>query len=734
MTLPASIQSGVSAALVSMPIAIVFGDLVFNELGEAWVTAGILVFMASHAFIGLLLSLLPTTRYFIFGATSFQAIVYASIITAIYAASPNMQGQHGSLTLICMITVILTAVLSSLMQVIIGFARLSVVLRSIPYPIISSIINVTAIIVMLAQVPYLLGLESEGSWSLADGFGTAKPAVIVNAVVSIGLFFLLPKRLFSIPNFVFAIGFSLAFHYTLLVVPSTAGLVGDTLATVDLIQQVQQVGLELEATRLPSAQTLLSYLPLIVISAALLTVMNSLGTIASNRVLLEKRNVEISSDKLIFRFGLANLLASPFMINGYAKPLSTETVLRPGSNPRLAGLVTALCYILALFVMSQAAFIPRVSLSVLALVFALRLFDSFGRDLFFSVLRLDGRKIRNNFGEYITVMVVVGVELVFGDLIWAIMAGVITSLLDFTYKVSYFRIKEPSFVSMRSNVERSTAHNLLLSQVSQGVTIVRLEGFILFSVAENLFETLRNKVVEDHRLILDFRRVNYVDRTGVEAIGRFVTQAVRNGCLVYGSGFQADSYNQRNSGSWHDLRSKFAEAQQFRNLDEALEALETHLIEVNKDEAQDSVSDRELDLFYGMGPEEITLCKSYMEARVFSEGEVMTEENSVSDELFCITSGRADIILHDNEARPESLRLASFTAGAVVGEMSFIDGAPRSASIMAHQKTHCLVLSRETFKDVEKNHPGIAVALVNNLARSISYRLRFTNRQSENGD
>lgn len=713
-----------------MPIAIVFGDIVFQPLGDAWIAAGIMIFMASHAVFGLLLSLLPSTRFFIFGATSYQAIIYASIIAAICATGAE-QGA-GSLVPLCLLAVALTALLASALQVAIGALRLSFVLRSIPYPIISSVINVTALIIILVQLPHLLGLSGDISLGRFDSLMSAKPAVVANATISIALLLILPQRLFSIPKYVYAVGFSIGFHYLLFAVLGRPELVGAMVPDADLVQQYLHGVKEFEAATLPAVQTVVDYLPLIAFSAILLTVMNSLGTIASNQVLLETRNVEISSDKLIFRFGLANLFASPFVINGYAKPFASSLVSQPGSSPRLAGAVTSLTYVVGMIVLSQASFIPRVSLSILAIFFAMRLFDAFGRELFFALVRLDGRKIRNNLGEFITVFVVIAVELIFGVLIWAIIAGVVVSVLDFTYKISYFRIKEPSFASTRSKVERSAAHNRLLSAVTERVTIVRLDGFILFSVAENLFGTLKNKIAKDHSLILDFKGVKYVDRTGVEAIGRFVKYAGLGGCRVVGAGFKTDAYNQRNSGAWRDLRAKFSEQNQFDTLDHALEAVENLLISPNSDEEQVAATDQELDLFYGMDAEEIAVCRSFMDERAFMAGDVLAAQGSISDELYCITVGRLDISLDNGEeGQAGALRLASFTAGAVVGEMSFIDGAPRSASITAHGPTQCLALSQTTFKEIEAAHPTIAVALVNNLARSISYRLRFTNSQNE---
>jgi CRP/FNR family transcriptional regulator, cyclic AMP receptor protein len=66
--------------------------------------------------------------------------------------------------------------------------------------------------------------------------------------------------------------------------------------------------------------------------------------------------------------------------------------------------------------------------------------------------------------------------------------------------------------------------------------------------------------------------------------------------------------------------------------------------------------------------------------------------------------------------------LAFLGAGAIVGELSIIDGLPRSASVVAVRDASLSFLSRSAFEDFAKKHPEIYKSLVTMIAT----RLRET--------
>ena len=113
------------------------------------------------------------------------------------------------------------------------------------------------------------------------------------------------------------------------------------------------------------------------------------------------------------------------------------------------------------------------------------------------------------------------------------------------------------------------------------------------------------------------------------------------------------------------------------------------------------------------------------EQRLLVGGEELFHENDAGDSLFIVDSGRVDIFKHIRGDVERSL--ASFGPGDVIGEMSFIDGARRSATARTAESSEFLVLTRAGFARVQKERPDIAAGFFRNLAAIVAARLRTTN-------
>jgi CRP-like cAMP-binding protein len=113
------------------------------------------------------------------------------------------------------------------------------------------------------------------------------------------------------------------------------------------------------------------------------------------------------------------------------------------------------------------------------------------------------------------------------------------------------------------------------------------------------------------------------------------------------------------------------------------------------------------------------------EDRILVGDEELFHENDLGDSLFIVQSGRVDIF--KNIRGDVDRSLASFGPGDVIGEMSFIDGARRSATARTVERSEFLALSRKSFAEVQKQRPDIAAAFFHNMAAIVAKRLRTTN-------
>lgn len=130
-------------------------------------------------------------------------------------------------------------------------------------------------------------------------------------------------------------------------------------------------------------------------------------------------------------------------------------------------------------------------------------------------------------------------------------------------------------------------------------------------------------------------------------------------------------------------------------------------------------------LFSCLQDHEIEAIAAVATIRHVSEETTVLKVDEEGDSLFVILSGRVSVTMHSDEGR--EVILSILTDGDFFGEMSLLDGQPRSATVMTTQPTELLVLRRNDFLQCLARYPQIASRLLSLLA----HRLRRTNRQVE---
>lgn len=107
-------------------------------------------------------------------------------------------------------------------------------------------------------------------------------------------------------------------------------------------------------------------------------------------------------------------------------------------------------------------------------------------------------------------------------------------------------------------------------------------------------------------------------------------------------------------------------------------------------------------------------------APIFREGEP-------GSYMCLLISGQVDIIKCDQEGGAH--RMLAITRGKTIGEMSIIDGEPRSATCVAAQESVILLLTKENYNRMIHDRPGLAVHILSKLAKLMSQRLRSVSGQ-----
>ncbi len=137
------------------------------------------------------------------------------------------------------------------------------------------------------------------------------------------------------------------------------------------------------------------------------------------------------------------------------------------------------------------------------------------------------------------------------------------------------------------------------------------------------------------------------------------------------------------------------------------------------------VSLRNVPLFEGLDDEELQTIANVTIKRTFTKDSVIILAEEEGESLFIIEDGQVKVSIVSEDGREVILSLLG--EGAVFGELSLLDGKPRSANVIATEETSLIMLRRPDFVQILFKMPQIATALLAELAT----RLRKTDRQIE---
>ena len=173
-----NILSGLTAAIIALPLAIAFG--ISSGLGAS---AGIY----GAIFLGFFASLLGGTKTQISGPTGPMTVISASVIAAFSANLP---------------LIFTTFLLAGIFQVVLGLLKIGKFVRFIPYPVISGFMNGIGMIIILLQINVALGQNAKSSIieavvSLPQALTTVNFQALLLTLATLAIIYLVPKNITS---------------------------------------------------------------------------------------------------------------------------------------------------------------------------------------------------------------------------------------------------------------------------------------------------------------------------------------------------------------------------------------------------------------------------------------------------------------------------------------------------------------------------------------------------------
>jgi CRP-like cAMP-binding protein len=124
--------------------------------------------------------------------------------------------------------------------------------------------------------------------------------------------------------------------------------------------------------------------------------------------------------------------------------------------------------------------------------------------------------------------------------------------------------------------------------------------------------------------------------------------------------------------------------------------------------------------FADWSPDALAGLRGFGTRATVDAGAEAVRADSTDRDLFVVASGELEVWSVSSAPR----LLARLGPNDMFGEMSFVDGLPRSASVRAVSTSELVRITPEDLADLAEREPQLAIAFLREVARILSRRLR----------
>lgn len=121
-------------------------------------------------------------------------------------------------------------------------------------------------------------------------------------------------------------------------------------------------------------------------------------------------------------------------------------------------------------------------------------------------------------------------------------------------------------------------------------------------------------------------------------------------------------------------------------------------------EAEVKEPDLRIPFLSSLPEDEIKQITGRLKAQSFLPGQKVVEERDFGDSIFVITSGEAKVVAH---ILGDEIELATLSVGDVFGEVAFLTGRPRTASVIADGELRVMEFNRLILEEIFEKYPEI---------------------------
>lgn len=132
-----------------------------------------------------------------------------------------------------------------------------------------------------------------------------------------------------------------------------------------------------------------------------------------------------------------------------------------------------------------------------------------------------------------------------------------------------------------------------------------------------------------------------------------------------------------------------------------------------------------LPLFHGLSEEQAAQLKTYFSMRTVAVREELWHEGEPGEYLAFVLSGCMQL-KKDTEFGGKQVVVGVFSAGAVIGELSFSRNDVRVVTAAALEECQLAILTRERFDALVRDYPALGVRLLESVLQAACKRLEMS--------
>lgn len=487
---------GVTAAIVSLPLALAFG--VASGAGPV---AG----LYGAVCVGFFAALFGGTPTLISEPTGPMTVVMTAIVASLTATNPD-NGLAMAFTVV---------MLAGLFQILLGVFRLGKYITLMPYSVISGFMSGIGVILMILQIAPFLGQQPPKGGVM--GTVTNLPSLLTNinppaailGALTVAIIFLMPRKFKRIAP------------------PQLVALIVGTVVSLVFfpnadIPRIGEIPMGLPTLQVPTFTP--GQMTLMLVDAAMLGMLGCIDTLLTAVIADSLTRTEHDSNKELIGQGIANLASGLCGgLPGAGATMGTVVNIQAGAKSALSGLTRALILlVVVLWAASLTSSIPMAVLAGIALKVGIDILD-------WSFLK------RSHHVSWKGSLIMYGVLLltVFVDLIVAVGVGVFIANILTIERLSQLQSQDVKVISDADDAVVLNAEEKQLLDRAQGrVLLFYLSGPMIFGVSKAIAR--QHQAIEDcDVMVMDLSDVPHLGVTASLEIENAIRDAVDKGRQVY---------------------------------------------------------------------------------------------------------------------------------------------------------------------------------------------------------